>query len=134
MSPLLSAENHSQANNNAVSLNRAVPKAVNVLCITMNVATLLHMMKDIEPASTHTHPKHSTAFKGVLNRLLATTGVMRFCMMSMEKYSHSSMEGDTEYFSIWKLKYVYKYLLKKSHASVWPLASIRQKTTTKALY
>ena len=59
---------------------------------------------------------------------------MRFCMMSMEKYSHSSMEGDTEYFSIWKLKYVYKYLLKKSQASVWPLASIRQKTTTKALY
>ena len=78
MRPLLSAENHSQASNSAVNLKRAVPNAVNVLCITMNVATLLHMMKDIDPASTHTHPKHSTALREVLNRLLATTGVIRF--------------------------------------------------------
>ena len=59
--------------------------AVKVLYIMINVTTLLHMIKEIEPVSTQTLPKHSTALSGVLNIMCATNGVKRFCTNSMLK-------------------------------------------------
>ena len=51
----------------------------------MNVTTLLHMMKEIEPTSTKTLPKHNTALSGVLKRISAINGVIKFCTNNMLK-------------------------------------------------
>ena len=63
--PRLSGENHSQASRKDVIWNKLVPIAVKVLCITMKVHTLVHMMKEIEPVTRQTLLRQRTALIGV---------------------------------------------------------------------
>ena len=107
-----------------------VPIAEKVLCITMKTQTLEHIMKEIEPERMQTQLRHNTALIGIVNMSLAARGMHTLDAISMLKYRASSMIGEALYDSIWKNRYVCRYLLKNSQPNVCPLASIRAKTTS----
>jgi len=83
--PLYSGENHSQAISSDAIWNRLVPKAVKMLCMMIKVQTFEHMMNEMDPVRTHTHPKQRTALIGVLNKEFAAIGAKSPDTMSMLK-------------------------------------------------
>ena len=45
-----------------------------MLCMMIKVQTFEHMMNEMDPVRTHTHPKQRTALIGVLNKVFAAIG------------------------------------------------------------
>ena len=56
-----------------------------MLCMMIKVLTFEHMINEMDPVKTHTHPKQSTALIGVLNKAFDAIGAKSPDTMSMLK-------------------------------------------------